>query len=177
MLSRRWINRIIPLVILINLIQVSRSLAQPSMQSSSPSTLPEQLFQIVTKLPINKDNATFIHIPANNTTNNNNPHNYNNYISKLHDAILESLTQILDHSPSIPLSTPPTLIQHGYPNKDYTLLKRITINSTHHSGVYPPFPRPARAPAQSARPRGCPGVPPSFPPPPHSDIPNILPPP
>ena len=153
MITRRWTNTTIIryLNLLLILIYFSSTFAQPSMQSSSPSTLPEQLIQIVTKLPINKDNATFLHIPANNITNNSNPHNYNNYISKLHDTILESLTQILDHSPSIPLSTPPTLIEHGYPNKDYTLLKRITINSTHHSGVHPTFPLPSLTPSQSAQ--------------------------
>ncbi|GMH64261.1 hypothetical protein TrRE_jg5259, partial [Triparma retinervis] len=40
---------------------------------------------------------------------------------------------------------------HGYPDKDYTLLKLVTRNDTLHSGVYPTFPIDSLTPSQSAR--------------------------
>ena len=74
--------------------------------------------------------------------------------SSLHSNLLSSLSTILDTHPTLPLTTPPTLISHGF-NSDYTLLKKVAppTTGTSRSGVVPSssFPLPSLPPSSSAQ--------------------------
>mmetsp|Transcript_13213 Transcript_13213/g.26962 ORF Transcript_13213/g.26962 Transcript_13213/m.26962 type:complete len:384 (+) Transcript_13213:49-1200(+) len=112
--------------------------------ASSPSFF----VSIISTLPIIDDEidtnaGTFIHLPSSPPLS--------SLGSTLHDSVLSSLANILDTFPALPLTSPPSLIKHGF-GYDYTILKLVEKeDGTKYSGVFPTFPIPGFPPSASAR--------------------------